>query len=115
MGELCHFIQGLDCLNPFSLYEMFIWRRELPKKQSRGDQVSLATGMKLTDRTKFSEATVGELLLRHFLGEARVNVNELAENSGDPRPVSFMRSSPGSVFRTPRSCFMSLNLSFLIG
>ena len=80
MGELCHFIQGLDCLNPFSLYEMFIWRRELPKKQSRGDQVSLAAGMKLTNQMKFSEATVGELLLRHFLGEARVNVNELAEN-----------------------------------
>lgn len=88
MGELCHFIQGLDfCLNPFSPYEMFIWRRELPKKQSRGgaggrggEQVSLAAGMKLTDRTKFSEATAGELLLCHFLGEACVNVNELAEN-----------------------------------
>ena len=59
---------------------MFIWRRELPKKQSRGDQVSLAAGMKLTNQTKFPEATVGELLLRHFLGEAHVNVNELAEN-----------------------------------
>lgn len=42
--------------------------------------MSLAAGMKLTDRTKFSEATAGELLLCHFLGEACVNVNELAEN-----------------------------------
>ena len=42
--------------------------------------MSLAARMKLTDLTKFSEATVGELLLRHFDGEAHVNLNELAES-----------------------------------
>lgn len=85
MGELCHFIQGLDFvlirfLPMKCLYGEESYLRSRVGVGEEGEQVSLAAGMKLTDRTKFSEATAGELLLCHFLGEARVNVNELAEN-----------------------------------
>lgn len=87
MGELCHFIQGLDFVLIHFLHMKCLYGEESYLRSrvgagwgGGGEQVSLAAGMKLTDRTKFSEATAGELLLCHFLGEACVNVNELAEN-----------------------------------
>ena len=85
------------------------------RNRVRGDQVFWAAGMKLTERTEFLEATMGELLLRHCGREAHMNLNELAEGRVETKGQSpLLGSSHGSAFRTLSSCFMSLDLSFLI-
>lgn len=76
MGELCHSTQALRFVLISLHMEGWYGEGSHLRNRVRGDQAFGAGGMKLTERSAFSEARVGEPLLRRCGPEAPVSMNE---------------------------------------